>query len=77
MSPQWVTISSNIGRDRAEGIYMDPAPPLLFVPELDHEDSIEPLICPVYWNVTTVWLGKPTAKCEVCEARFQVHRGEA
>ena len=33
-------------------------PPLLFVREPAHEDAVHPLACPV-------WLGEPTARCEV------------
>ncbi len=73
------TIPRDTSAPLADGIFMipDPAvPPLLFVPVPDHVDAIEALACPACWNVTAVRLGKPTAKCEVCEQRFATARGD-
>jgi hypothetical protein len=55
----------------------DPVPPLVFVEDPVHEDAVETLVCPVCWRVTAVWLGKPMAKCEVCERCFDAAPGVA
>jgi hypothetical protein len=70
----------NMRRQRSDKTCVDPdpAPPLVYVEgNLIHDDTIHQLVCPRCWNVTAVWLCKPTAQCEVSEERFDVAPGVA